>query len=391
MREARRWLPWAMAAFVLAGLFCRAPDAFDHPQFWAEDGSLFFRDAWTQGLRSIALPYAGYLHLAPRLVALAAEPFGAVAAPTLYVPSAVLLTLWAAGTVAAAKLPCAPLLGSLVILVPGCGDVLGTITNAQWILQAALLAVVISPSPEGPAARANQSALCVVSGLSGPFSILVSPLAAWRVLRERRDGHGWTICALVAGSAIVQAGFVLTSAGNVAPGVPRPLHLFHTMLRLSLGPAGAGWPLHAACIAAMALALVHERRFAAQALFYATVALAATWARYLADGAYMDHGWGERYFYMPRLFVLWCIAVCLVRPWHGPRWVGGLSCAVGLAALASIAADATPWTRPPLDILPWRSEAWRIDQGQAAVIRINPTDPAAPSEKAWHVEVPAMP
>lgn len=395
-RGDRRWLPWATAAFVLAGLFYRAPDVFDHPQLWAEDGSVFFQDAWTQGLRSIVLPYAGYLHLAPRLVALSAEPFGAVAAPSLYATAAVLLTLWAAGTIAAAKLPCAPLLGALVILVPGCGDVLGTITNAQWILQAALLAVVVSEAPDGTAARANQSALCVVSGLSGPFSILISPLAAWCVLRGRRDPHGWTVGALVACSALVQVGFVMASADNVAPGPTRPMHLFHAMLRLSLGPAGAGWPLQAAAIAVMALALVHERRFAPAVLSYATIAFAATWVRYLANGEYMDHGWGERYFYMPRLFILWCIAVCLFGPWRRPEggappWIAGLSCAVGLAALAIVAADARPWRRTPLDVMPWRSQAWRIDRGEAAVIPINPSNQATPLEKAWRVDVPAMP
>src|SRR5258708_34049507 len=49
----------------------RRPDAILNPQFWAEDGVTFYRDAYTGGFRSLVLPYVGYLVSLQRLVALA--------------------------------------------------------------------------------------------------------------------------------------------------------------------------------------------------------------------------------------------------------------------------------------------------------------------------------
>lgn len=40
---------------------------------WAEDGSIFINQAHTLGLAALWQPYAGYLHLYPRLVALLAN------------------------------------------------------------------------------------------------------------------------------------------------------------------------------------------------------------------------------------------------------------------------------------------------------------------------------
>jgi len=56
-------------AAVTAVLYWRRPDAFNNPQFWAEDGSEFFTDIFRLGARSLVLPMAGYFHIAARLVA----------------------------------------------------------------------------------------------------------------------------------------------------------------------------------------------------------------------------------------------------------------------------------------------------------------------------------
>src|ERR1019366_3849487 len=79
----------------------RAPDAFLTPQFWAEDGSLLWLDAYRDGVHAIFKPYAGYLILAPRLIAQIASWFNPAAAPSIYLYAAVLLTAWSAATVAA--------------------------------------------------------------------------------------------------------------------------------------------------------------------------------------------------------------------------------------------------------------------------------------------------
>jgi hypothetical protein len=78
-----------LAAMSLV-LLWRRPDIPTNPQFWAEDGSVFFTQAREQGVMSLALPYAGYYHLAARGTAWAAARFP----PPEYAPSAYAFASW---------------------------------------------------------------------------------------------------------------------------------------------------------------------------------------------------------------------------------------------------------------------------------------------------------
>jgi hypothetical protein len=86
------WVGLAGCAAILA---LRRPDAFAHPQFWAEDGYFFERN-YTLGLKAIFLPYAGYLHLVPRLIAVFASLLDPLWIPAAYVGASLLLTLYVA-------------------------------------------------------------------------------------------------------------------------------------------------------------------------------------------------------------------------------------------------------------------------------------------------------
>ena len=68
-------------------LFIRKTDSILNPQFWAEDGTVFFLDQHHDGVSSIFKPYAGYFNLVSRIVAFLADlVFPVIAAP--YVPGA---------------------------------------------------------------------------------------------------------------------------------------------------------------------------------------------------------------------------------------------------------------------------------------------------------------
>ena len=63
---------WQFVAFVLVviALFCRSPRLLTHAQFYAEDGTIWFAQAYNDGwLHSLLLPQAGYLNTMPRLAA----------------------------------------------------------------------------------------------------------------------------------------------------------------------------------------------------------------------------------------------------------------------------------------------------------------------------------
>src|SRR5437867_13341376 len=57
-----------LAAFLV--IFSRRPDAILNAQFFAEDGKLWYADAYRFGLRSLLFPADGYLHTVARLAAL---------------------------------------------------------------------------------------------------------------------------------------------------------------------------------------------------------------------------------------------------------------------------------------------------------------------------------
>src|ERR1700735_3137423 len=63
---------WQVAAFLAAllAVFSRLPGAFLHPQFFAEDGWVWYQQAYNlHWLRSLTIPQAGYIQMLPRLVA----------------------------------------------------------------------------------------------------------------------------------------------------------------------------------------------------------------------------------------------------------------------------------------------------------------------------------
>lgn len=66
-------------------IFCRRPEALLKPQFFAEDGAVFFKDAYELSfLSSVMKIYAGYYHIIPRLFAEFVSLFPVRFAPLLY-------------------------------------------------------------------------------------------------------------------------------------------------------------------------------------------------------------------------------------------------------------------------------------------------------------------
>ncbi len=65
--------------------FAHRVDAFTNPQFYAEDGSRWFSDAYNVGaIRALGLSWAGYLQVISRIGPLVAAPFGITNQPLIY-------------------------------------------------------------------------------------------------------------------------------------------------------------------------------------------------------------------------------------------------------------------------------------------------------------------
>lgn len=76
----------ALLSYFLAILIAilRRPDFVTNPQFWAEDGRVWFQQAYNEGvLHALLQPYAGYYHLLPRVSGALAVQFGIGHAPAV--------------------------------------------------------------------------------------------------------------------------------------------------------------------------------------------------------------------------------------------------------------------------------------------------------------------
>src|SRR5262245_49723525 len=62
----------------------RRPDAIFHAQFWAEDGKMWYAEAYHFGIQSLWHPATGNVELLPRFVAWVAQIFPLSAAPPFF-------------------------------------------------------------------------------------------------------------------------------------------------------------------------------------------------------------------------------------------------------------------------------------------------------------------
>ena len=387
---------------------CKAPDAFLHPQFWAEDGAVFFAQQHAHSWPLLFVPYAGYLHVIPRLVAWSATALPVVAAPTVYSAAALVL---GAGGIAALRI-----LGHLavpfwlvlatVLLTPTNDEVFGSLTNAQWLTQFVLLGTTLRwLLGEAPGAgwrrRITRTALLVTVGLSGPFCIFATFAAVAGRLSLRppmsragaaemdpgvaeRSTGAWEI-AVIAACALVQSLFVMRTAGlagsswgtramvDVAQALPA--HLFDP----ALFPALPLWSLLAVLATASMVTMARRQKSALVALLaYVGITGFAVAAKFGGDAS-MLHSLriGDRYFIVPKLVAWWLLASALAGLL--PQWKRLGRLLVLALLLGSAAYQPAALRRRSLPQLGWGQYAKAIQRGEHVIVRIHP--------KPWTFEV----
>jgi hypothetical protein len=370
-------------------VYLRAPQAILTPQFWGEDGNIFFVQQHIHGSSVLFWPYQGYSVLYQRLGAALASQISITYAPELYFAGWLAAASWSAATIAVARVPFAWLYGSLLMIAPHGGPIFGSLTNAQWMLVPALVFVLATPPPAGMIARANQLLLVAISGLSGPFSILALPLAAWR-LWQRQCRFDTVLAAVAVIVATVQLGIMLSSPDRA--GMPPETAHWLSGLRMAdrwFGQLVHGQPtdnLAAVLWVTLLLAGIvtvlwndRNRIELLLLLLFAALIVFGGWYKYRnSANSFGPLRGGDRYFFVPRLIVIWI----LVRGVLGAR----PSSVIPAAALTAIAFNYTMWSRPILPVLDWRSAAARIERGEETHFPINPlTRPPA----MWHVTIPA--
>ena len=219
-------------------MFSRRPDAVLHPQFWAEDGRVFFEGAYNVGWsESLFRPYGGYFHAVPRLgaaVALLAPLFAAplvlnaIAIALQALPVNLLLSrqsdVWGSFRYRS-------VMAVVYLALPNCKELYANITNSQCLLALSAF-LILAASPRKSAVSGIFGAVfLILFGLSGPYCILLLPIAlflAWK----RHNRWQWTAAGIVTMTSLVQAWalLVLDSTGRVHGALGANLSLFVRIL-----------------------------------------------------------------------------------------------------------------------------------------------------------------
>ncbi|HLZ15023.1 MAG TPA: hypothetical protein VKQ34_03450 [Candidatus Saccharimonadales bacterium] len=191
--------PWATCGAVVAACFLlaisRRPELLFHAQFWAEDGAVWYTDAFHRGfIAPLFETYAGYLSFFQRLVAGAS-----LLLPLRFVP--LFFNLWG---IAALLLPVfilnSPRLRNVIpsrllaiavsilyIGMPNGNEVYGNLTNVQWHLGVAVFLLLIATPSKKLGWIIFDFVVFILAGLSSPLLIVLLPVVGILWWRNRRD------------------------------------------------------------------------------------------------------------------------------------------------------------------------------------------------------------
>ncbi|ABI61639.1 Glucosyltransferase [Granulibacter bethesdensis CGDNIH1] len=211
-RQQFYWL--LFSAFCLVTLAVRYPLGLHHATLWAEDG-IWYQNAYQHGWSSLLLPHVGYLQTASRIVALLAQslPLGDV--PVFFAVIALLIQAAPAIYVTSSRFaPLVPdwrirfLLGGFMITMPYGFEEFVILTNTQWHLALLGFLIVISPATATTRGAIWESFCLAIAGLSGPFSILLTPFAVYERW-QRKDTAAQRRLIIMGASALIQLGFLM--------------------------------------------------------------------------------------------------------------------------------------------------------------------------------------
>jgi hypothetical protein len=208
--QLRLWQHCVVFSLSYLVFVVRRPDAIFHAQFCAEDGFVWFSDAYNRGwLHALMLPWTGIFMTVPRLacslallVPLAWAPLvtNAISIAIQALPVNLLLNSRSSGW---GSFPFRALLAVAYLALPDCSELSYGISWAQWPLALCSILVIVSAVPRNWVERAGDCVLFVLSGLSGPACILFLPITAFIAWR-RKERWRWTPFGVLAGCALVQ-------------------------------------------------------------------------------------------------------------------------------------------------------------------------------------------
>ncbi|MBV8070399.1 MAG: hypothetical protein JO270_10875 [Acidobacteriaceae bacterium] len=212
-----------LAAVVL--VISRRPDAVLNPQFFGEDGGIWFPEAYMLGwVSALTRPEHGYFQTLPKLVSAIAllVPFrfapllmNLVGITVQVLPVNMLLSTrcrnWA-------PLFVRSLMAILYVGLPNSFELNAAIVEGQWHLALLACLVVLGTVPPNVWWRMFDAGVILLSGVTGPFSLVLLCIAIvfWFL---RRDRWRMIIVGIVGIGALIQLSAIVQSAAATRPRV----------------------------------------------------------------------------------------------------------------------------------------------------------------------------
>jgi hypothetical protein len=196
----------------------RRPDALLYPQFFGEDGTIWYPEAYMSGwLTALFHSRNGYFQTLPRLAAAAALLAPLRFAPLIENLIGITLQILPVNLLLSARcrnwapLFVRSLMAILYIGLPNTRELDAAPEEGQWHLALLACTLVLACPPPKWIWRALDVAVILLSGFSGPFGVILLPIALiywWR----RREKWRLIVVAAVAAPAIIQLTSLVTSA-----------------------------------------------------------------------------------------------------------------------------------------------------------------------------------
>jgi len=298
-----------LAVFVVAFVIVasRRPDAVFNAQFWAEDGMVWYADAYNFGLRSLLMQQGSYLHVFTRLIALVSLLFPLSLAPLVTNFCAITVKILPVNVFLSSRfgqigLPMRLLASFIYLALPNSREVHANLTAIQWHL--ALLACVLILAE--PAAawgwRLFAGIVLVMISLDAAIIFALVPMAAALWWKRRNPGDTINLALLLPGAAI------------------QALSVFLTWHSRQLAPNGASF---ARLITILGRQIFLPSLVGMNTVFQFALNASATFTEIIATaiGLALVLYTLFRGPFRLKLFVLFAVAVlalCLARPLAGP-------------------------------------------------------------------------
>ena len=210
-------------------IFLHNPRRLLKPEMWGDDGPFWYAQAYEYGLGSLLMPISGYLNTVQRLVAILVQPLPLAWTPFVFQVASILIQAAPAIFLVSRRMDgtwpdrtSRYLFALLYLVMPNAPETSAGLTNSQWYLAILAFLLIVSNPPASTRGRLLETLVLFITGISGPFCVLLMPAALWELFvadRTRRP-DAWRRASVLAATCLIQGALILGISGERRADLP---------------------------------------------------------------------------------------------------------------------------------------------------------------------------